>query len=181
MTSKGAPDDDKKKDLRPRRRALPYRIERWKVRLPALKHEEWFALMVAGNDWENTTTVAVMLSRLRDWAERDPGTTDAWKYQEWADALQRLRSKYDVIKVYMSLHGKGLVRAALQKERGLFPVDRLDPGIITRSPERYWFFTREDLRRALLEISREEGFIPLSSLLKRQGQDVEVTDVIYSE
>ena len=180
MNSRGAPDNDKKKDLHPRRRALPYRIERRKVRLPRLSPEEWYYLMAAGNDWENVETAgAGHVEWMREQARL--GATDAWKYQEWADALQQLRSKYDVIKVYMSLHGKGLVRAALQKEKGLFPVDRLDPGIITRSPERYWFFTREDLRQALLEISREEGFIPLSSLLKRQGQDVEVMEVIYSE
>ena len=106
---------------------------------------------------------------------------DAWKYAEWARTLRHPRSNYDVVKVYMALYDKGLVHAAMDTEKGLVPVDHLDAPIITREPERYWFYTREDLRGALLELSREVGFIPLSVLQKRQGGEVEVIEVIYTD
>ena len=170
----------KKKDLTPRRRPLPYRINKYKVKLPVLKPEEWFYLMVAGDDWESVETTGVMADRLSDFAS-NKGSPDAWKYAEWARALRHLRSDYDVIKVYMSLHAKGLVDATLDTDKGLIHVDHLDSAIITREPERYWFFAREDLREAMLELSREVGFIPLSVFLERQGQEVEVIEVIYNE
>ncbi len=48
MDGKGA--NKEKKTLRPRRRALPYRMERQKIKLPVLPPEEWFMLIAAGND-----------------------------------------------------------------------------------------------------------------------------------
>jgi len=83
---KGTPKK-KGRNLAPRRRALPYRINWYKVRLPVLGPEEWYFSLAVSDDWENVETAGIDHVEWLQEQSQEENNPDAWKYAEWVWGL----------------------------------------------------------------------------------------------